>query len=305
MTCTSPRLAYKKTNGQFTMTPIGDTAAIAKSVAVPCGQCMSCRITHTRAWATRMVHEAYMYKGPSSFITLTYDDENLPSDGSLQPDHVQKFMKLLRKKIAPLKIRVYYVGEYGENTNRAHYHLILFGYMPEDRKPFSKGSKGDQLYTSEILSSIWKKGFVTIGEFNSTTAEYCAKYVTKAPIGKKAKENFAYTDPQTGEVIKRHPPFQRASNRPGLGTSFYEKHKDQMYALDFTVIDHVERPLPKAYDRKWQKENPLEFKLLKKKRLDKGINFANRNPHLGTKQGLKAVEIITKQKVHHKKRDTQ
>jgi hypothetical protein len=39
------------------------------------------------------------------FITLTYDPDHLPSDGSLDVSHFQKFMKRLRKKISPLKIR--------------------------------------------------------------------------------------------------------------------------------------------------------------------------------------------------------
>jgi hypothetical protein len=46
----------------------------------------------------------------NSFITLTYDPDHLPKDGSLNVVHFQKFMKRLRKKISPLKIRFFHCG---------------------------------------------------------------------------------------------------------------------------------------------------------------------------------------------------
>jgi hypothetical protein len=43
------------------------------------------------------LHEASLHIF-NSFITLTYDPEHLPEDGSLNVLHFQKFMKRLRKK---------------------------------------------------------------------------------------------------------------------------------------------------------------------------------------------------------------
>jgi len=301
MTCISPRMAYKKTNGQFTLAKIGDSAPIANPILVPCGSCMACRIKHTRDWSTRMVHEAYTHKTPSSFITLTYNDENLPDHNNLVPKHLSDFIRELRRKIRPNKLRYFGVGEFGELSGRAHYHAILFGYMPEDLKHYKKNGSGDALYTSPFLDSIWKKGFLTIGEFNTTTAEYCSKYITKALTGEKA---LRYLDPETGELVLKQKPFQRASNRPGIGTEFYNLYKDQMYAFDETIIDGKPRSLPKAYDRKFRAENKLSFEELKRSRYNRAIAFADQDPYRKTEAQRKAVATIIKQKLQNKKRDS-
>ena len=64
----------------------------------------------------------------NAFVTLTYADDQLPDGNSLCPEDVTKFLKRLRKRIDPVKIRYFLCGEYGEgSTSRPHYHLILFG----------------------------------------------------------------------------------------------------------------------------------------------------------------------------------
>lgn len=116
-----------------------------EALELPCGQCISCRLERSRIWAARMIHHAaYLeefYGLYSSFITLTYDEENLPFGGTLVKEHPQNFMKRLRWHLGPNKISHYYVGEYGsccpdhEIVNcpmcgpiqRPHYHAIIFG----------------------------------------------------------------------------------------------------------------------------------------------------------------------------------
>ncbi len=50
---------------------------------VPCGQCINCRLEKARQWAVRCVHEAQLY-AQNCFITLTYSDEHIPQDHSIQ-----------------------------------------------------------------------------------------------------------------------------------------------------------------------------------------------------------------------------
>jgi len=301
MTCLNPRLAYKKTNGQFTLVKIGDSAPLEKSVLVPCGQCMSCRISHQRQWATRMVHEAHMHS-ESCFLTLTIDDEHRSPTRSVDQRDMQLFIKKLRKHLHPLKIRLFYCSEYGETTGREHYHAIIFGYMPKDRIKYKTTKEDNILYTSETLTNLWGKGYVTIGEFNSTTADYCAKYVTKAYIGADKENAYNWVD-ENGEVIQRTPPFQRSSNRPGLGSKFYEKYKQDLYGGDFALIDGKQRPVPKAYDRKFRKEHPEEFEAIKRKRNDKFTINLNQDPHQKTKSFRVASKTLLQQQLHIKKRD--
>jgi hypothetical protein len=218
---------------------------------------------------------------------------------------MQLFVKKLRKhllKTQNKKIRIFYCSEYGETTGREHYHAILFGYMPEDRNPLKTTSQGHTLYTSDTLTKIWQKGHVSIGEFNAQTADYCAKYVTKAYIGADRENAYNWVN-EDGEIIQRTPPFQRASNRPGLGSDFYKKYKNDMYNSDFALIDGKQRPIPKAYDRKFRKEHPEEFAILKRKRNDQFTTVLNNDPYQKTKSFRKATKEILEQKLHIKKRD--
>lgn len=63
-----------------------------------CGQCRGCRLERSRQDAVRCMHEAKMWEW-NSFITLTYDKENLPPGGTLVPRHLELFWKSLRERI--------------------------------------------------------------------------------------------------------------------------------------------------------------------------------------------------------------
>lgn len=155
----------------------------------PCGMCMACRINKKRLWVHRIILESYCH-AESLFVTLTYNDENLPADRSLNPRHLQLFMKRLRKMIYPVKVRFFAVGEYGDHTQRPHYHMALFGVGA---------------YYQKVIEECWNQGFVMIGTLTDASAGYIAGYVTK----KMTK----VTDFPDG----RHPEFARMSNRPGIG----------------------------------------------------------------------------------------
>ena len=79
-----------------------------------------------------MCHEA------SAFVTLTYSDDQLVRTlgdfPTLCPEHPQAFLKRLRARVAPARFRFYLVGEYGDQTHRPHYHLVLFGFPTCERR---------------------------------------------------------------------------------------------------------------------------------------------------------------------------
>lgn len=76
------------------------------------------------------------------WTTLTYNNDFLPVEfihpetgeyfshnrGTLQPVHVELFIKRVRKKLPPKTFRYFLVGEYGDDDQRPHYHLCVFGY---------------------------------------------------------------------------------------------------------------------------------------------------------------------------------
>lgn len=63
-------------------------------------------------WAVRCVHEAKFHE-KSMFITLTYDEKNVPEDYGLHHEHFQKFIRSFRKRTGE-KLRYFMCGEYGE-----------------------------------------------------------------------------------------------------------------------------------------------------------------------------------------------
>lgn len=155
-----------------------------------CGQCMPCRISKRRVWAHRIMLEALVHPG-ASFVTLTYADEYIPDGGSLAPRDVQLFTKRLRRLFDPIRLRHFTVGEYGDDTERPHYHMALFGV---DRS------------CADAVRDTWAMGHTMVGDLTMQSAQYIAGYVTKK-----------MTDKLDERLCGRYPEFARMSNRPGIG----------------------------------------------------------------------------------------
>lgn len=160
-----------------------------------CGQCMPCRISRRRLWACRLMLEAREHQA-AFFVTLTYAPEFLPVGGTLVPRDLQLFLKRLRLALAPLRLRFYAVGEYGEVSERPHYHLCIF--CPESGK-----------FVDSVKAS-WKYGLVDIRVLSWDLSWYIAGYITKRMTNKLDRRT-------AGWLRGRHPEFARMSLKPGLG----------------------------------------------------------------------------------------
>lgn len=238
-------------------------------VEVPCGQCIGCRLEKARQWAVRCIHEAQMHD-ENSFITLTYSPEHLPQGATLVKKHYQNFMKRLRNHFKPKEIKFYACGEYGDLHGRPHYHACLFGVDFHD-KEILRGSnlrwtknhfqKGDihTLYRSPTLEKLWPFGWSTIGEVTFESAGYVARYVMKKITGEMADDHYNGKTPE----------FALMSMRPGLGKSWYDKYKTDVYPKDFFTINGVKNKPPRYYDSLLERENPALYDALKVKRREK------------------------------------
>ena len=179
--------------------------------------------------------------GGNCFITLTYRDKiecdsrqlaggfHVPDDWSLHKEHWQKFMKRFRKAVAPRKIRFYMCGEYGNtcqhsidldavgcplcNVGRPHYHACIFNWQPSDLESYGSGFDGSLRYTSRFLESLWKYGFVDVGELNSQSAGYVARYILKKVNGDMADDHYSWVD-LDGCLTFISPEFTLMSRRP-------------------------------------------------------------------------------------------
>lgn len=204
------------------------------------------------------------------FITLTYNDQHLPPDGTLDHRVFQKFMKRLRKKY-PHKIRYYMCGEYGENFGRPHYHACLFNHDFKDKTPWSERD-GVILYRSKELEKLWSDengepmGFATVGGVTFQSAAYVARYIMKKISGDLADDHYQKIDAVTGEITKCVPEYTNMSLKPGIGACWLDQYQADVYPHDFVVINGKKVRPPRAYDRTWELLYPEEMALIKARR---------------------------------------
>lgn len=195
------------------------------------------------------MHEAQLHEH-NSFITLTYDDQHLPENNSLDYRDFRLFMRRLRKFTKSQNLlskkwvrnhqakqelttlladmgarphtppRFYMCGEYGEKNDRPHFHACLFGHDFEDKVYYKKTPAGATIYTSEQLTQLWGKGIATTGALTFESAAYTARYVMKKITGPNASASYEKTDPETGEIKTKKPEFNNMSRKPGIAKNW-------------------------------------------------------------------------------------
>lgn len=218
-------------------------------VDLPCGQCIFCRIDRSRQWAIRLVHEAQMHE-ENSFITLTYDEDNLPLNGSLDKTHFQKFIKRLRaqKKNKNKKIRYFHCGEYGDSEGRPHFHAILFGYRFNDEKIIIT-DEGEKVKVSEELNRLWPNGFSTIGDVNFHTMAYVCRYVVKKITGKWEEPYYE----------GREPDYATQSRKPAIAKEWYKEFKKDLFPHGYCEVNGKKLKVPKFYMKQLEIEDSIKY----------------------------------------------
>lgn len=204
-----------------------------QDMLVPCGKCAFCAATLRSDWATRLHYEARKHYG-SKFVTLTYSNNNLTwksGQPQLVKSDLQNFFKRLRK--LGHKFRYYSVGEYGSQTYRPHYHIILFGDVPEMdiRQAWARYHR--------VRKKYYALGHTHIGLVTQASIMYCLGYVVN---GKAWKMKF-----------KRQAPFTLMSRRPGLGKNYLTKAMIAWHKSDrknYVMLDGEKRHLPRYYKTK-------------------------------------------------------
>lgn len=192
-----------------------------QDMVVPCGKCAFCAVTRRSDWSTRLMYEAKQHL-VKKFVTLTYANPHLTwnhGNPQLVKADLQKWFKRVRK--AGAKIRYFAVGEYGSETYRPHYHVLLFGKCSDT-----------------LIRKSWPLGQVHIGTVTQASVNYCLGYlVNKGPL----------------HYHNRVAPFVLMSRKPGLGANYlsaamirWHKSGRKNYAL----VDGVKRHLPRYYKTK-------------------------------------------------------
>lgn len=229
----------------------------------PCGMCMPCRIDRRRTWVARMILERAEHR-TASFVTLTYSDENLPENLCVSKDELQRFFKRLRKAIYPRALRYFACGEYGDKSQRPHYHAIIFGVGPEEGK---------------VVEAAWEKGFVYMGEAEPSTMSYCGGYVTK----KMTKKG----DPR---LQGRNPEFALMSRMPALGAKYVDAlvkaYETDRGRVALQVNGWVAGDII-LEGKRYKLSRTLKEKLIK----ELGLTEAQRKEHLKLYYAQKAISV--------------
>lgn len=161
----------------------------------PCGKCMACRINRQREKQLRLSHQQ-QYAEKSVFLTLTYNDDNLPKGGTLVKKDLQDFFKRFRKRLSPTLIKYFACGEYGDHTQRPHYHAIIYNVGMRDSRVFVnlRYVPSKSLYYCDCKA--WSFGHVTVAVVNDARCSYVAKYCTKKITGDMAEKHYNGREPE-------------------------------------------------------------------------------------------------------------
>lgn len=297
MACYSPLQAFKgglTEKGKVQI--LWKAPAGTEKISLPCGKCIGCRLSYSKSWAIRCMHEASLYED-NCFVTLTYEDKWLPKDSELEYRDFQLFMKRLRKEM-PKKIRFFMAGEYGGQFGRPHYHALLFNCDFKDKELMVERF-GNKVYRSSTLDRLWPYGFHSIGDVNMASASYVARYCLKKAEGNiriiKDEETGkrVQVDKNTGEYKTAE--FTRMSrggkSGHGIAYGWYKKFKGDVFPSDQVVVNgKVNRP-PRFYDNLLDKEDPDLLEELKLKRSNKIDWYESTLERLFTKEEVQKAKI--------------
>jgi len=215
---------------------------VTSGAAYDCGQCLPCRSKRRRLWTHRLMLESLQH-GMNTFVTLTYREDCVPrvvntseattgtSTGlpTLRAVDLQLWLKRLRQEILPKRVRFYGVGEYGDVTERPHYHVMLFGF-PNCRYGRSRYNKIiiNCCDVCNLVRDSWGHGFVGLGEVNVQTCMYVCGYMLKK-----------MTKVDDVRLRGRSPEFCRMSLKPGIGAWAMDEvaHSMLSYDLEKKLVD--------------------------------------------------------------------
>lgn len=219
-----------------------------EAIPVKCGKCLECLQERSNEWAYRIMLESKNYAN-NCFLTLTYKDNPV----SLKKKDFQLFMKRLRKKLSPLKIRYFACGEYGKKGKRPHYHAIIFNWSPTNDDIICNVPGEKSLFRSRTLESVWTYGFSSFGQLTFDSAKYCAKYMQKM-------NDF----PQGCEK-----PFTLMSNKPGIAFDYVNQNED--FLIDDKIYNNSHYIKTPRYFLKVLERQGYDLTAFKERRLKNAL----------------------------------
>lgn len=251
-------------------------------VIVPCNDCLGCRLDDALQFSIRAHHETQSHEANSA-LTLTFGD-NCPE--SISKRDVQLFMKRLRKNTGRSDLRYLACGEYGDDLQRPHYHVCLFGFdFSDDRVFFKRSKSGDRLYNSSLLDRTWGFGHATVGTLDFKSACYVAGYAQKKVKGHQAEAYYA----------GREPEFRLSSTRPAVGRTWFERNWRECMNDQVVLPTGRAVPLPDYYVDLLERISPNDFVRIRSARTRAALEAAKKDPRfvpsLSSREAVSAFKL--------------
>ena len=256
-----------------------------KISAVPCGICPTCRKREQLEWSFRLKTELLSLdfdKWYCVFFTMTYNEENLPHfpryllnpegerkyRGMQTPmcfskDDVRVFQTNLRywlerEKGCKGEFRYKWMtcAEYGEHTQRCHYHTLLC--IPKFVDARELFEKVNELWTEKgfIFPKHFEGGFDIHGYFHKPfvvdsvekAAGYCSKYISKDIA---FEESINRNDFRKCKIIKKKVLDKRSNT--------YKEKEEKDRLSNYTCFHLQSRSLGKTFVDSLSDSEKLDF----------------------------------------------
>lgn len=246
---------------------------------LPCTKCLGCREMQQQQLAIRVAHESRYYDS-KHFLTLTYAEDKVP-DG-LQKHDMQRFWKRLRKR-TPDKIKHLTCGEYGDRTQRPHYHAAVLGLRLDDLKNWDSENK-----VSATLNNVWGNGIVTVSELTFERMNYVAGYVLK----KAGYRRQVYCDE---DGVELQGPYRDMSR--GLGKTWLKDYAEDL-RLGYLQHDGAKYSIPRYYREKIKTENERLNRIIEDQQMERYKEMTTKDLDC-----LHTGEKIRQKQIRERKRD--
>ena len=147
-----------------------------------CRNCATCKLFKRYDWLKRIDIERMKWRY-LFFITLTFDKSHLNNNKFENRELSKWFKKQKRAGNLPDEFAYIAAAEFGEITLRKHYHILLMmnEFIFNDLEAFKKSKRGNIIYTSNYLNSLWHNGNINSVQIveNDACFKYMLKYTTK------------------------------------------------------------------------------------------------------------------------------
>lgn len=216
---------------------------------LPCGHCEHCRWKQSRVWAFRLEQELISWNDKALYVTLTYNDENLPEGANLSSSHLCGFFKRLRYYLTEkfnVAIRYYSCGEYGDKFGRPHYHAIIFGidesFVPVVRRCWQYGFVRKPSNVRGVEAMNYVSGYVQkkIGNTQQVKSDYNGRVPMFSRMSKGLGLDFVNRMPCFSPLIRR-----------GSKYMFIGRYLAKKLAEKFGVAEKYAKESKEFFMNKW------------------------------------------------------